>query len=657
MKTRFVFGLRMLRACAVGVVLCLIWLFVWQPGLQPVAKWPATSHYGVFGVVLSALSRSVTKSPGCTLAVMFCWPLALAATLHFARMLVGACAKQFGSFGDGFYAPICLIARYGSRILIVVCWAAGGYMVYHSPAMQRAWPDALTIACFDYLLPMALLWGPAVLVLGGEYVSENTVWQRFFRFGRGGSARWAGPASFRKKRSRWTSKDGSPFRVKGNDIYLGCSTFADDFLPRHIGIQDDAHHLVVGMTGSGKSISSIWPNLKARTEAAAIVFDPKAEHHNECSAARGGGVLLDPFNESGKNGVGYNLLSEIDIHSDNARIMLTAVSDGCVLKEGGNAQHFTDMARLLLEGLIAHTLSSDDPEHHNLPFIFDSLQGLNADGFADPAQFDALLTDMRMNNIAGGIAQQAASSIEAMGERERGSVLSTIFRSLKWVSDPVMRKQLQGSSLRFSDVAAGKVKTVWIVLPTRCMDEYARWVRCLINVSIRTIESQKKKPKRSIVYVLDEFPKMRGALESIEDGIVTLRAAKIKLVPYIQNIGQLIRDYPKNWQTFVSSSTVQCFGVNDIETARFVSSLLGETLQTRKEKEKGGRKRVVSEIPRPLMTPTEVMRELGKTSPMQIVIPNTGPPMRLTRLAHKPIRIEGQRFHASPSAWQIALDQ
>jgi type IV secretory pathway TraG/TraD family ATPase VirD4 len=237
-----------------------------------------------------------------------------------------------------------------------------------------------------------------------------------------------------------------------------------------------------------------------------------------------------------------------------------------------------------------------------------------------------------------------------MGDRERGSVLSTLARSLKWVSDPAMREQLKDSGLRFSDVASGKVKTVWIVLPTRCMDEYARWMRCLINISIRIIESQKKKPKRAVVYVLDEFPKMHGSLEAIEDGIVTLRSAKIKLWPFIQNISQLMRDYPSNWQTFVSSSTVQCFGVNDIETARFISSLLGEKIQTRKEG-----KRIVSEVPCLLMTPTEVIRELGKTSPMQIVIPNVGPPMRLTRLAHKPVRVEGQQFHASPSGWQVAI--
>ncbi len=633
MNIKLNYGLRMVRAHAIGAV-----LFVIAMAIVGTRTWP----FGAY-----ALGNRITDK-----AVLYGWFPFAAAVMCFICRCGHAMLMGRGKIAAALFAPIwfvyaLLAGCLGLWFFIGIC------MVIGTPEILHAWQKILKAIGVTYVIPLTALWLVPLIVMAKEHLLENTTFQRWFLFGAGGSARWAGPATFATKLCTWRKIRG---RVVGACIMLGYSRFEDDFCPRLMSIKDDGHHIVLGQPGSGKSTTFGWPNLKAY-QGSAFVLDPKGEHFIECSGDRSGGALFDPYNEAGRGGTTYNPLCEIDIESDDARPMLSAISDALILKEGGTGTHFVDCGRLLLEGAVAHVKSSEPPENQNLPYIFDLLQGINADGFADPEALDATLIDMRMNPVAGGIAQAAAATLEAMGQRERGSVLSTLQRSLKWVSDPAMRRQLADSDFRYASLVKEEGSTAWIVLPPRMMTENVRWLRLHVNIAIRVIEAQKAKPKNKVLMVLDEFPKLRGSLEAVEDGIVTLRSAKISLVPMIQSISQLVRDYPKNWSAFIAASTVHCFGVSDMQTAEFISKLLGEKVVSRKERIEGKRfrKRIVHEMPRPLMTPTEVIKELQKNSSMQIVIPNTGNPMRLTRVAHKSIKVEGRRFHAMPAGWQLAM--
>jgi type IV secretion system protein VirD4 len=353
---------------------------------------------------------------------------------------------------------------------------------------------------------------------------------------------------------------------------------------------------------------------------------------------------LDPFKqEPSIPSSHYNPLSEVDL--DDLRVLerLAAISDGCVLPEGEKNQHFVEGSRTILEGVIAHVLSREPAENRHLPYVHDLLLGFDREnGVADLTRFEALLMAMRENPVAGGICLKAANYI---AHDTRGNMMTTVLRSIKWMGDPAMREHLSApSDFKFADVpeyghSAGN--TVYIVAPIgELMKEQVRWLRVLTNLSI-TIIRLCPKPARRTLFILDEFPQLRGKLSAVEEGIVTLRSAHIRLWPFIQQIGQLKKDYPANWNMFISSSNVLTFGVTDPETAQWVSDdMLGATLHVRKEG-----KRKFNEGPRPLLSAREVMTELGKNEPLAIVFPNDGGfPMRVERMAYKPLIIEGKQF-------------
>ena len=532
----------------------------------------------------------------------------------------------------------------------------------------------------DYkIIVTNLLWGalvpfliarlPTYFIEFKEVVQENNWYRQLFKEGKGGSARWAGIGTYKKHFTTIYATDAIDDGITQNRIIFGKSLLEDDPLRRTVSDLDDAHLLTVGMTGSGKSTTVLYPNI-AMYNGSMIILDPKGELANATYARRGKirgsddyvknlkngkAYVLDPFGEtSNLPTVNYNPLQRIDLEDSRAGEYLSAISDACVLPEKGDGStHFVENAKNLIEAVIVHVLSKYPTENHNLPFAYDLIHGIDADlGVADPTQFQTLLYVMMKNNAMGGLPQSVASTILGMGEREKGSVLSTVTRSLKWISDPAMRKHLQGESgVRFdqfpfqsrgSGSAGGAIKTAYVVLPDGMMAAQMRWLRMIISVSLTAMKNVTYKVSKPTLFVMDEFPRLGGKIEAVSEGYGILRGYNIKLWAFIQDIGQLKKDYPDRWSSMTANSTVQVFGVNDTETAKWVAEKLGGTMIRRTEKRRDdsvvNKKKVVHEAAYNLLTPSEVSTMLGKGANRQIVFPNDGFPMRLERLAFKPLK-------------------
>lgn len=522
-------------------------------------------------------------------------------------------------------------------------------------------------------VPVGILIGLPWLEATRTRLIEHPDFRAWFVFGRGGSARWAGLASFEKNDvSVSTARAIMPFEREKDErgltsphVYLGRTFLQDDVLPRDVGLKDEGHLLTIGGTAAGKSTTAIGPNL-AMYEGVIIAVDPKGEHASRfigrrqspdyksswdrkaCPGVDTAGrtavtkhfqnsrcFLLDPFKQVKRyQGHCYNPLDDIDINDPNVRGELSAISDGCAIPEGADATHFVESTKIVIEGLLAHVKSACAPEQQNLPYVADILQGLDPElRIADPQKLEDLLIEMRTNEAAGGLPMMAANVLDSAGDRERGSILTTCYRSLKWATDPAQRRQLSRSDFRFDEVTAENGNFLSIVLPFEFMkaSEQVRWMRVQINLFIAKIERRQQARKPPILFILDEFARL-GTLKPIEDGIVTLRSAGVKLWLALQDLGQLKHLYKANWETFLNASNVQVFGVSDLQTATWISDRLGQAVW--RYKEGNGKDRVNRSERRPLMTPDEVMSFLGVDEPNQIVFPRTGYPMRLRRMSY-----------------------
>ncbi|TCL63220.1 type IV secretory system conjugative DNA transfer VirD4/TraG family protein [Rhizobium sp. BK251] len=115
-----------------------------------------------------------------------------------------------------------------------------------------------------------------------------------------------------------------------------------------------------------------------------------------------------------------------------------------------------------------------------------------------------------------------------------------------------------------------------------------------------------------VLYLLDEFASL-GHLAPIERAMGLMAGYGVQLWPIVQDIHQLHATYGQRAGTFLSNAGVlQVFSVNDHDSARLVSNLLGQetvvfqTAARALDSEKTGLSFAAKHVGRSLLTPDEV---------------------------------------------------
>jgi len=64
----------------------------------------------------------------------------------------------------------------------------------------------------------------------------------------------------------------------------------------------------------------------------------------------------------------------------------------------------------------------------------------------------------------------------------------------------------------------------------------------------------------------------------VKDSYSVVAGYGMQMWTILQNISQLKETYSDDWQTFISNfGVVQSFGANEMETAKYISQMMGET--------------------------------------------------------------------------------
>jgi type IV secretion system protein VirD4 len=131
----------------------------------------------------------------------------------------------------------------------------------------------------------------------------------------------------------------------------------------------------------------------------------------------------------------------------------------------------------------------------------------------------------------------------------------------------------------FSDLKRAH-ETVFLVLPPDRLSAYSRWLRLLVTQSLVDMARTPDKPDQPVLYLLDEFAAL-GYLAPVERAMGLMAGYGVQLWPILQDIHQLQATYGKRAGTFFSNAGVlQVFGVNEQDSARLVSDLLGQETVT-----------------------------------------------------------------------------
>ena len=378
-----------------------------------------------------------------------------------------------------------------------------------------------------------------------------------------------------------------------------------------------AHLITLAPTRAGKGVGTVIPNLLA-AERSVLVIDPKGENARIAGEARrrfGTVHVLDPFEVSGHPSAAYNPLDRLTPDSLDLGEDAASLTEALVMDPPGQVTeaHWNEEAKAILGGLIMFCVCHEDRDRRSLATVREYLT-------LPPEKLRALLELMQDSDEAGGLIARAANRFLGKADREAASVLSNAQRHTHFLDSPRIARCLARSDFAFSDLRH-QITSVFLVLPPNRMDAYSRWLRLLVSQALQDIardaeasvgaQGASQRLKAPTLFLLDEFAAL-GRLEAVERAMGLMAGYGLQLWPILQDMSQLKDLYGERAGTFIANAGVQqVFGVNDFETAKWLSQMIGQEtagFQTDSFKPGDGPSFSNNLTGRDLLTPDEIMQ-------------------------------------------------
>lgn len=521
-------------------------------------------------------------------------------------------------------------------------------------------PEFFLAFASTFLMPLAIYAAPAIWFETIEAIRTSKVFREWFVIHRGASARWSSINEY----ERFDFSDFMGWNRSAIDsywqrspIYLGKSKWHHDpkwqlkYSPfftrkffsyrswggRDLGLSTRNHLITVGSNGAGKSVTAAH-NVLLSYSGGCFILDPKGEHTMRSYKRRSyyaPAYVLDPFSIVADVAPcsQWNPLDEIDPNSHNAISDIHDIAESLIDIDPKD-KHFTQSAVAIMSAVIAHVLTSPDipDDQRNLGTLRDILViGSPGQVTADEFKKADIFNKMHENTgVLVDVIQQGLQFLAQVGERERGSFFSTIFRGLRWLSNKPLRQSVARSDFSLSEIK-GKSASVYVCVPFSNYAAAKPWMKILtsmaIRVSMRTPLTTPPHRRHRALMLLDEFSRLEY-FPPIAQYFNTVRQYDIKIWIFLQNLGQL--DWYDNKDDFLGNSDKQFFGVNEPKDVDYIYDHLGEyRLKKRPEQTASGH---YEEHLKPLMTKTEIKERLAQHSNEQIVLPLGFAPLWIERV-------------------------
>ena len=368
------------------------------------------------------------------------------------------------------------------------------------------------------------------------------------------------------------------------------------FSERPLFYAGDRHLITVSPSRGGKGTTAIIPALlSSACASSALIIDPKGQ--NAAVTARRRKelghkvILLNPFKLHAELFAAagfpathqFNPLAAFDSDSENFVADVTSLAEALIISSGHDP-HWGDSARDLITALMMYVCVDKD-ETKTLPRVRELLaQPISAppplgdDGKpipnAPPAPGTLAYTLAQVAACGFPPAEQRASRFLGALGREFQSILSTALTQTAFLDDPAISFSLAGDDFRFIDLKREHV-TVYLILPSRYIAAYTRWLRLMVVSAINDLTSTAEQPDKPVLLILDEFSQL-GHLSSIENAMALAAGFSLKIWPILQDINQAKQIYSDRWETFFANAgIIQIFRPNDMTSAEHFSKRAG----------------------------------------------------------------------------------
>jgi len=336
------------------------------------------------------------------------------------------------------------------------------------------------------------------------------------------------------------------------------------------------HTLVVAPGRAGKTSSLAIPRILDADDNL-FILDVKSELFQttyEESIRKGKiPVAIDPYNILSKYGnfekyrlpnydplnpVGINL--EDPIRKDQ---YVDAIVEALTVDAKFDSEHFTDAAKATLGAIIDDYIGSGK----TLVDIHDIYAPLNQEETAESLQGIKDRTQSRR-------AMSAMGLLGKVGDKEAGSMLSTLYRSFDYVAAHVWSEFFGKPGVDIDRGIVGNCD-LYLIIPTKIIKRYPKVVRLMLQMYMIHFDfaDQSALANRRFQVMLDEVGRLK-ATQEIEEMVEIYGEKGICVSLFFQNVSQI--DKFEKADLIKAFDIIQIFAANDIKTIDWVQRLGGK---------------------------------------------------------------------------------
>jgi type IV secretion system protein VirD4 len=385
------------------------------------------------------------------------------------------------------------------------------------------------------------------------------------------AARAAAPTARRKPRAR-PGRPDEPLPDGGAALFLGWD--GTDFTPT-FGFRSDArradrtpllydgdgHLMTVAPTGAGKGVGVIIPTLLTYP-GSVIVTDIKGENYQVTARRRREMgqqvVVLDPFGlvtpkerADRLNPFDLFALPGSDPESD-AEMLAAQLAVG---HEFGTDRYWEDTGRGLVSGLVADVATSFPAEKRTLCTLRELL-------YSDELDYNlAVALDTRKDTMSPLARDEFVAYLAAPQDKTRPCIRTTAVTFVKCLGSTAVARSLERSTFDLADLLNNRPVTVYLVLPPEKMLSHRALLRLWVVTLLTTVMRRRRLPRQRTLFLLDEAAQL-GPLDLLPQSVSLLRGYGLQVWTFWQDLSQLMKLYPQNWESLVNNAAVlQVFGV------------------------------------------------------------------------------------------------
>lgn len=446
---------------------------------------------------------------------------------------------------------------------------------------------ALTVLLAAYLTVLTVYVLPQIcFVIAGVLVWKLS--RKAFRHTAHGTARWATP-------------DDIPHLLDGDGLIIGymdgrisrlggvkalfnsrlpprdaCRKFLAALYQKHprqlVRLVNAVHTAVFAPTGAGKGVSCVVPYLLTCPDSM-VVVDFKGENYlltKDIRRKMGHRiVILDPYKITTQSPDAFNPLEFIDRDARTALDDCRDLAEMLVVRTGEEKEpHWADSAEVWIAAMIAMVATFAEG-------VDKSLQSVRA-LLTNPEKMAAAIKIMTESDAMDGMLSRLGHQLGHFKDKELSSTLTTTNRFMRFLDTSMIADSTRRSSFHPADLLKGKM-TVYLVLPPDRMRAQTALLRMWIGSMLRAVVKGGLQSTKKVHFILDEAASL-GHMDALDDAVDKLRGYGVRLTFMWQSIAQLRKCFPDGQdQTLLSNVTQVFFGVNDQQTAEYVSARLGES--------------------------------------------------------------------------------